>query len=323
MTPRPLVLAAVTLAVLAGAAATVRAQDPGLAIPASSEASAMKRGSVLVYPYYTSGDPVVQDTRFTLTNGDVNPQRVHVFFVAGTSGGVSETYVCLDGNQTSSFRMSSLDPGVSGYVVAVAVNGTTGCPIGTEGNQLSGMVHVKRSDGLRGTLPAVAVSALYGGSIAGCSGASVTAGLPFDGVSYNRLPLVVSIDNFPSRGDGKSTMLVADRLGGNLTGTVPPINRLFGTMYDDAENKVFWSLPAGGAQLEAVLQNGVPVTPPPFQTFVPAGHTGWTKLRIYPGSTTPVLGAAFFTAPTGSINLPASTLGVATTLTIPVTPPSC
>lgn len=322
MKPRLLLFAAATLAVLA-VATTALAQDPGLAIPTASEASAMKRGAVLFYPYYTSGDPVTQDTRFTLTNGDVNPQRVHVFFVGGASGAVSDTFVCLAGNQTSSFRMSNLDPGVTGFVVAVAVNGTTGCPIGTEGNQLSGMVHVKRSDGFRGTLPAVAVAALYGGSIAGCSGASVTAGLPFDSTSYNRLPQVVSIDNLPSRGDGKSTLLVADRMGGNLTGTVGPINRLFGTMYDDAENKVSWSLPAGGAQLAAVLQSGVPLTPPPFETFVPAGHTGWAKLRIYPGSTTPVLGAAFFTGPTGSINLPASMLNVATTLTMPVNAPPC
>lgn len=321
MKPRHLLLAAATLAALA-AGTPARAQDPGIAIPITSEASAMKRGSVLVYPYYTSGDPATQDTRFTLTNGDTNPQRVHVFFIGGSSGAVAQQYVCLTGNQTSSFKMSNLDPGITGYVVAVAVNGTTGCPIGTEGNQLSGLVHVKRTDGFRGTLPAVAVSALYGGTIAGCTGASVSAGLPFDGVSYNRLPRVVSIDNFPSRGDGKSTLLVANRQGGNLTGTIGAIGRLFGTMFDDAENKVSWSLPAGGAQLEAVLQNGVPLIPPPFETFVPAGRTGWTRLRIYPGDV-PVLGAAFFTGPTGSINLPVSTLSGATTLTIPVNAPPC
>ena len=320
MKARALLLAATVAALSVATAAS--AQDPGTAIPTSSEASAMKRGAVLLYPYYTSGDPSTQDTRFTLTNGDVNPQRVHVFFVGGSSGAVASEYVCLGANQTSSFRMSSLDPGVTGYVVAVAVNGTTGCPIGTEGNQLSGLVHVKRSDGFRGSLPAVAVSALYTGTIAGCSGASVTAGVPFDGTSYNRLPRVIALDNFPSRGDGKSTLLVADRLGGNLTGTVAPLGRLYGTMYDDAENKTFWSLPAGGAQLDAVLQNGVPTIPPPFETFVPAGRTGWAKLRIYP-SDTPILGAAFFTGPTGSVNLPVTTLSPATTLTIPVTAPNC
>lgn len=321
MTPRPLLLAAAMLALLA-IGDTAHAQDVGIVIPAGSEASAMKRGAVLFYPYYTSGDPATQDTRFTLTNGDVNPQRVRVFLVDGPSGAVGSTFVCLGSNQTSSFRMSDLDPGVTGYVVAVAVDATTGCPIGTDGNQLSGMTHIRRTDGFRGTLPAIAASALFGGTIAGCTGVSITAGLPFDGTSYNRLPRLVSIDNFPSRGDGKSTLLVADRLGGNLTGTVGPIGRLFGTMYDDAENKVSWSLPAGGSQLEAVLQNGVPLTPPPIETFVPAGRTGWTKLRIYPVET-PLIGAAFFAGgPSGSINLPASTL-TTTTLTIPVNAPTC
>jgi hypothetical protein len=321
MKPRHLLPAVATLAALT-LGVPAHAQDPGLPIPTSSETSALKRGAVLLYPYYTSADPALQDTRLTLTNGDVNPQRVHVFFVDGTSGAVGSQYVCLGGNQTSSFKMSTLDPGATGYAVAVAVNGTTGCPIGTEGNQLSGTVHVKRADGFRGTLPALGVAALYSGSIAGCSGASVTAVMAFDGVSYNRLSRVVSIDNIPSRGDAKSTLLIAGRASGNLTSAIGPVSRLFGTMFDDAENRVSWSLPVATTQLDTVLRNGVPLTPPPFETFNPAGRTGWTKLRIYP-SDTPLLAAAFFTAPTGSINLPAETLSVSGTLTMPVTAPPC
>ena len=48
---------------------------------------------------------------------------------------------------------------------------------------------------------------------------------------------------------------------------------------------------------------------------------GNVLLRIYPGIT-PMIGAAFFTGPTGSINLPASTLAIST-LTIPVTARPC
>lgn len=313
-----------SLAIGAVLATTARAQDPGIAIPTTSEASAQKQGAVLFYAYYTSdtGNLSLEDTRFTLTNGDVNPQRVHVFFVNGQSGAVSDEFICLGGNQTTSLQTSSLAPNVNGYVVAVAVNGTTGCPIGTEGNALSGMVHVKRADGFRGSLPAIAVSALYAGSIAGCSGATPTASMPFNGVSYNLLPRVVAVDHLPSRADGRNTLLVVNRTSGNLAGTASALGKLAGSMYDDAENKAGWVLPVATTQLETEIRNGVPTIPPPVETFIPAGRTGWTRFRSYP-TDFGLLGAAFSLDPTGSYNLKANTLSGATSITVPVSAPGC
>ncbi|MEK7830744.1 MAG: hypothetical protein AAB401_06625, partial [Acidobacteriota bacterium] len=104
------------------------AVGPGGNFPSSAEMSDQKAGSVLVYNIYTSStDPNRQNTRINLTN--TNSQLaafVHLFFVfEGCS--VADNFVCLTPNQTASFLMSDLDPGVTGYMVAVAVD-ALGCP---------------------------------------------------------------------------------------------------------------------------------------------------------------------------------------------------
>ncbi|MEK7829696.1 MAG: DUF11 domain-containing protein, partial [Acidobacteriota bacterium] len=92
---------------------------PGQCHPPGSEISDDKPGSILFYGIYTSAaasnDPQ-NNARVSLTN--TNPQlgvAVHLFFVDGATCSVADAFVCLTPNQTASFLMSDIDPGITGY----------------------------------------------------------------------------------------------------------------------------------------------------------------------------------------------------------------
>lgn len=248
---------------------------PGGLFPAASEASDQKAGSVLVYNVYTSStDPTRQNTRINLTNVHaVLPVFVHLFFVAEGCA-VADNFLCLTPNQTASFLVSDFDPGTTGYLVAVAVD-ALGCPINF--NYLIGDEYVKFSSGHAANLGAETFAAIPGGRPP-CDGASVTAQLNFDGVSYNRTPAVLALSNVGSRADGNDTLVIINRIGGNLGIGAASLGTLFGLLYDDAENALSFNV-VGGCQLRSSISNNFPRTTPRFETFVPAGRTGW--LRIY------------------------------------------
>ncbi|MEK7832685.1 MAG: hypothetical protein AAB401_16450, partial [Acidobacteriota bacterium] len=248
---------------------------PGTAFPVRSEAGDQEAGSVLIYNVYTSGATSgnTQNTRINLTN--VNPRAdafVHLFFVSeGCS--VADSYICLTPNQTTSFLTSDLDPGVTGYLVAVAVDGVRGCP--TNFNYLIGDEYVKFSTGHSANLGAEAISALAG--VAGCDGNSVTAQLDFNGVAYDQVSHVLALDNIGSRADGNDTLLILNRIGGNLGTGAGSLSSIFGIFYDDAENALSFTF-SGGHQFRSSLSNNFPRITPRFETFIPAGRSGWFKL---------------------------------------------
>ncbi|MGH9800961.1 MAG: proprotein convertase P-domain-containing protein, partial [Blastocatellia bacterium] len=134
-------------------------KGPGSPFPYNSEMSDQKAGSVLIYNIYTSGATSgnTQNTRINVTNAD--PSRgafVHLFFVAeGCS--VADSYLCLTANQTASFLASDLDPGTTGYLVAVVVD-SRGCPIAM--NCLIGDEYVKFTNGHAANLGAEAFAGL-------------------------------------------------------------------------------------------------------------------------------------------------------------------
>ncbi|MGH9800385.1 MAG: HYR domain-containing protein, partial [Blastocatellia bacterium] len=249
---------------------------PGSIFPATSEASDQAAGSVLIYNIYTSGATSgnTQNTRVNITNvHPLLPAFVHLFFVSeGCS--VADSYICLTGNQTSSFLASDLDPGVTGYIVAVAVDGVRGCP--TNFNFLIGDEYVKFTTGHAANLGAEAISALAGG-LPACDGNSVTAQLNFDGISYDLVSHVLADDNVGSRADGNDTLLILNRIGGNLGTGAGSLSSVFGIFYDDAENALSFTF-NGGHQFRSSLSNNFPRLTPRFETFIPAGRTGWFKL---------------------------------------------
>src|SRR5262249_49379666 len=173
-------LALFALIVMSGSAL---AADPGLLYPPTSEVSDQKAGSVLFYNFYTSGATSgnAQNSRINITNtSSTSAAFVHLFFVDGANCSVADSFICLTTNQTSSFLASDVDPGVSGYIVAVASDGTTGCPVAF--NFLIGDEYVKLSTGHQANLGAEAFAALYNGTLPGCDETSVAAALNFNGV---------------------------------------------------------------------------------------------------------------------------------------------
>ena len=303
---------------------------PGARLAAVSPISDVKAGSMLLYNIYTlATDPTRQNTRLSITNTDPARQAfVHLFFVEGASCSVADSFLCLTPNQTTSFLASDLDPGTTGYVVAVATD-ATGCP--TNFNFLIGDEYVKFQSGHAANLGAQAITAIAGG-LPVCNTNSSTATLNFDGVSYAPVPRVLALDSIPSRADGNDTMLILNRIGGNLGTGVATLGTIFGILYDDAEVSLSFTL-TGGCQLRGSVTNNFPRTAPRFEQFIPAGRTGWMKLYSQSDdSAIGLTGAAInfnanATASAGAFNQGHNLHALTNTHTmsyiVPVFPPGC
>ncbi len=313
------------------ACATVDCQPvgPGSLPRTTSPANDQSAGSVLIYNIYTSStDSNRQNTRLSITN--IEPVRtafVHLFFVDGATCSVADSFICLTPNQTATFLASDLDPGTSGYLVAVAVD-RKGCPVNF--NYLIGDEYVKLASGHAANLGAEAVTAIAGG-LPSCNENSTTAVLAFDGMSYSVLPHVVALDNIPARADGNDTLLILNRIGGSLATGAATLTSIFGVLYDDAETALSFSFTPGTCQFRSVLSAGFPRTAPRFDSHIPAGRSGWMKLSIS-GGTAGMTGAVInFNANAGASagafnqghNLHVLTNTNAATYTIPILPPSC
>jgi uncharacterized repeat protein (TIGR01451 family) len=314
---------------------TVPNLGAGPPVPATSEISDDKTGSVLFYNFYTSNasDPTQNNTRINLTN--VHPNEgvaVHLFFVDGSTCSVADSFLCLTANQTASFLASDVDPGVSGYIVAIATDNFTGCPISF--NYLIGSAEIKLTMSPRreARLEAESCAAEYGSPLPGCDPNSPTATLAFDGspTGYNRLPRVLAASNIPAPIDSNSTLIVINRIGGNLTTGAATIGTLFGILYDDTETSSSFMITSGACQLKGILSNSFPRTVPRLTQAIPSGHSGW--LKIWGTNDIGILGAminqninadSVANAFDGGHNLHKLKLTASVTLTIPIFPPAC
>ena len=317
------------------ACTTVNCQPlgPGALPGTNNPTSNQRAGSVLIYNLYTSTvGSSTQNTSISLTN--IEPNRtafVHLFFVDGASCSVADAYICLTPNQTASFLASDLDPGTTGYIVAVAVD-RSGCPINF--NYLIGDEFVKLTTGHQANLAAEAIQAVAGGLTA-CTPGSVTATLAFNGVSYGVLPRVLAVDNVGSRSDGNDTLVVLNSVGGDLRAFAQTLRPLFGIIYDDAEQALSFTFAPGTCQFRGTVNSNFPKTTPRFESWIPAGRSAWFKFWV--SNTTaaaqePILGAVLNRNPNaGSIsgafngghNLHKMNTTPNGTLTIPVFPVTC
>ncbi len=309
--------------------ATCPLAGPGLPFAGLNDPSDQKAGSVLVYNLYSSNptQPGSSNSRINITNTE--PSRsvaVHLFFVDGNTCSITDRYICLTPNQTMTFLASEQDPGITGYLIAVATEVRLGCPITF--NYLIGDAFIKLPTGHAANLGAEAISGIAGG-IPLCNVNSVTARLNFDGISYGLVGRVLASSSIPSRGDGNDTLIVLNSMAGQLTTGLFNIGPIFGIVYDDAEHPHSFSLSAA-CQFRASLSNAIPRLTPRFETVIPAGQTGWMKLW---GTTeVPMLGAQInFNPNSGSSggaysqghNLHKRTLAASGFLIVPIFPPNC
>lgn len=280
-------------------------------------------GSVLVFPLYTSevNNFAAANTRLNFTN--IDPTRlayVHVFFISKQDCTVADTILCLTPNQTASFLASDFDPGTTGYVIAVAVD-ARGCPINF--NFLMGSEFVKLASGHAANLQAQAIAALPTGVFT-CNPADSSATLKFDGVQYSLLPHTLAVNNLPSPLEGNDTLLILDRIGGDLNeGEAARLSNLAGLVYNDRETGYSFVQSAAQCQLIQRLQNGFPRTSPPLGQIIPVGRSGW--LRFNQSDNGAMIGAMINLNPKGFnqghyLHVLRFT---SATLTIPVYGPTC
>lgn len=250
------------------------AADPGTELPGTSDFSDQKTGSVLVFPFYTStATPSAQNTYVTVVNHS-NDSGVNLRFTfVGNDGSFAPTNpLFLSASQNVTFLTSDIDPGFTGFIVAVAVNGS-GFPINF--NFLSGQANIKLASGHAASLKAEAIAAI---SLPAFSGATAT--LNFDGSAYNRMPRALAMDNIKSAADGNNTLLILTRVTGNYaTGIFDKIGSVSGTLYDDATTTAPFTFDGSmqffGDQLVQTLSNSFPLTTPNFTSLIPASRSGW------------------------------------------------
>jgi hypothetical protein len=251
------------------------ASGPGNMPVAAGLPNQQKPGSLLIFNLYTSSvNTSLSDTQISLTNTNpVSPANVHLFFVDGSSCSVADQIVTLTQNQTVTFRASDVDPGVTGYLIAVAVD-QSGCPV--VGNYLIGGAVMKFESGHHASLPAIGVSSLSLGTPP-CLPNSVTATLAFNGIQYDELPRGLGVASLPSLATGNSPMLIINRIGGDMTSGAERLGPLAGLLFDDGETSRSFTLTGGTCQLRGMLGNNLPRTVPRYATVIPAGRTGWMK----------------------------------------------
>jgi hypothetical protein len=305
----------------------VNSVNPGAGTPFSYAQGALAgqlAGSVLIYNLYTSSaSSSSQETRITLTN--INPQTgtyAHLFFIDGSNCSVADSYVCLTPNQTVSFMAGDLDPETTGYVVAVASD-ESGCPVNF--NFLIGGALVKFQSGHAANLPAQAAMALNGWAT-NCNDNATTATLTFDGQSYSQLPRALAVSQISSRVNGNETMLIVNRLGGDLGAGAEQLGSLYGLLFNDLEEGLSFTISPAGCQLRTVLSGSLPRTAPRIDRHIPAGRSGWMK--FWAADEQGIAGAVINRADAGSgfnqgHNLHLLTTADRVIYQIPVFPPTC
>jgi hypothetical protein len=263
----------------------------------------MKPGSVLFYSRYSSNpaNPAMGDTQINITN--VNQSAgvsVHLFMVDGATCSIADSFVGLTPNQTASFLVSDYDPGVSGYIVAVAVGGGGGGP--TQFNHLIGSEFIRETNGVTAYLQAITVAKRSAGGVdPDVNGQTV---LNFNGVDYEQLPSSVAVATFNSQTVDSNMLSLFSPSTNLMIGGVTSTS-VFTLLYNDAEVPISSSFTVNCYLYNSftnLFNRGGGIN-----RHVPSGRTGWIRMTA---SGRPILGSVLGRGPVfvGGHNLHALTL---------------
>lgn len=276
----------------------------------NSHLSDMKPGSILFYNRYSSNpsNPQQGDTQINITNVSQNTSAdVHLFLVDGGSCSIADSFIGLTPNQTASFLMSDIDPGIAGYVVAVATGG--GGP--TQFNSLIGTEFIRESDGKMGYLQAISIAKRSPGDVA--PDADGLTSLIFNDAEYERLPTVLGLSTFNSQTVDSTSLAIYSPSSNLIIGAVNSVN-VFSLLYNDAEVALSSSFQIRCYRYEtltALFNRGGGIN-----RHVPVGRTGWIRMTA---SGNPILGSVLGKGPvfTGAHNLHALSLLSSYTIQVP------
>jgi hypothetical protein len=319
---------------------TATSANPGLLFPATSSltvgcpaaavpsirVSDQKPGSILVFPYYTSGNdapPAVNDTRISLTNisPPANPKAfqafVHVFLVEGSSCMQTDFFVCLTPGATYSFNALSMDPVITGYIIAIAVDAMTGLPV--QNNVLVGNAFLNTPN-YYGNYGAESFAANSTNLFAD---QGTVATLFFDGIGYDPVPKkfaveIQSLVDVPAPFQRIVTAgMIGDLSSGILSGAAQSAT---GQIINEQEDsRSINNLVTGACQAMGVISDTVRVGGG-LANFIPSGRSGTVRFEV--GGAVGLLLTPRNTR-WGGVRTLHKTATVATSLTIPVFFPNC
>ncbi len=286
-----------------------------------------KPGSVLFFNRYTSSasNPGRENTTLNLTNtSPVASVFVRVFLANSATCQTQEVGLCLAAQQTLSFLMSDLDPGVKGYAVAVAAN-QAGEPI--QFNWLTGNAIVKQSAANIGgsftsVLSAIAIAKRKDGAVTASSGNE--AEMIFDDAVYDRLPAQIAYDGVPSQSNAINATAISlyrplANLGGGATNSSVQIT---GWGRNDLNQVVTSSGNLSVACYSDFAVSALRLTPVPVSQLLPSSATAW-----FAASTTdlqPLLGAQLNSGEfNGGGNARALSFSSDYRIRIPISPVTC
>ncbi|HEX4946322.1 MAG TPA: hypothetical protein VFZ34_06655 [Blastocatellia bacterium] len=292
------------------------------------QVSDQKAGSLLVFPYYTSKAQDRRDTRVTISNPGPKHVTVHIFMLDGSNCSQADQFTCLTPNASVAFRASELDPEVTGWILAVAVDDLTGHPI--TANSLIGNAFLQDGDyvGNYGaeTFWAQGTPSTILDPNAGAFG---TATLKFNGGAgtggYDMMPTQFAVE-IQSINDSVGQRIVTVGMVGDLTAGSPlGAGQVgIGQLYNGNEKPFgsFTRILNEGCQASVVLNAAVPRVPLGMGNLIPPGHIGTMKFFIGGGvglfMTPKTLGNRWF----GVRNLHKISV-MEKTLVIPIFTPSC
>ncbi|MBK7597922.1 MAG: hypothetical protein IPJ07_05110 [Acidobacteria bacterium] len=287
-------------------------------------------GSMLVYNLSTSSisNPSSQNTRINMTNTHQHKSvSIHLFWVDGETCQVADSTTCLTPNQTLSLLSSDIDPGITGFLVAVAMDKQTGMPISF--NYLMGDEYVKLESGHESNLRAEAIKSSEVINPAIQTG-PVEAEIRFDGIHYQQMPRTLCLSNLSSNENNNQTMLIVNRIGGDISASFDKIGEMFGLVYDGQGDSYGFCVNETTCQFISIMGPNFPKTSPRLDDIIPSGRSGW--LKIWATNDISILGSVIIQNPdTNSVsdvfkqghNLHKLTYNSISFLTVPIFPAGC
>ena len=238
------------------------------------EVSDQKPGSVLVFPYYTSNSQTKADTRITLSNLGAWNIGIHVFFIAGNSCQQADQFVCLTKGASIDFKTSEMDPEMTGYILAVAVD-AMGVPISY--NALIGNAFLKTSD-VSDNYGAEAFAAYRGAGepAAELSNDRTLALLEFNGTYYDRGADQFAVE-IQSPNDAPGQRIIHASLDGNIaTASVASVSQAgTGLVWrGDEQQGSFVRFISGNCVSDNTITTTAPRVPTGLGVFLAKGQIG-------------------------------------------------